>query len=106
VPFPFAGVLVIALHATGMLAKNVEAQHELAKVYGSLGKREQAIAAWRRDEALAATDAAAKKLLPEILAALKSLGAQSGNARKALIQGVYFKPVTERLRHACPNQDG
>ncbi len=48
---------------------------ELAKLYGKLGKREQAIAALKELQVLAQTDAAAKKLSEEIALELKALGA-------------------------------
>jgi len=54
---------------------NAEANFELAKAYAKLGKRAEARAALRKLETLAATDAAAKKLLPEAQQALKALGA-------------------------------
>ena len=61
--------------AVTLAPQNVEANFELAKLYGLLGKRQEALEAWRRLQALAATDAAAKKLQPEIEQALKALGA-------------------------------
>ncbi len=61
--------------AVTLAPQNAEAQFELAKIYGKLGKRAEAIAALRKLEALAATDAVAKKLLPEAQQALKALGA-------------------------------
>jgi tetratricopeptide (TPR) repeat protein len=60
--------------ATTLAPHNVEANFELAKVYGKLGKRADAIAVLKKLEALAASDAAAKKLLPEIQQVLKALG--------------------------------
>ena len=61
--------------ATTLAPQNVEANFELAKVYGKLGKRDEALAALHKLETLAGTDAAAKQLLPEIQQALKALGA-------------------------------
>jgi tetratricopeptide (TPR) repeat protein len=60
--------------ATTLAPHNVEANIELARVYGKLGKRAEAIAALKKLEAIAASDATAKKKLPEIQLALKALG--------------------------------
>lgn len=49
--------------ATGLAPNNAEANYELARVSQKLGKAEQAAAAWRTLESLAATDAAAAYLL-------------------------------------------
>lgn len=60
--------------AVTLAPQNAEANFELAKVYAKLGKRDEARAALRKLETLAGTDAAAKKLLPEIQQALKAMG--------------------------------
>jgi len=49
--------------ATSLAPHNAEANYELARVSQKLGKAEQAAAAWRQLESLAATDAAAVVLL-------------------------------------------
>lgn len=49
--------------ATALAPHNAEANFELARVSQKLGKPDQAAAAWRKLEALAATDPAAKYLL-------------------------------------------
>lgn len=49
--------------ATTLAPHNAEANYELAKVSQKLGKAEQAAAAWRQLESLAATDPVAKYLL-------------------------------------------
>ena len=61
--------------ATTLAPQNVEAKFELAKLYAKLEKRDLAVAALKELQALAQTDAAAKKLAPEIAQALKALGA-------------------------------
>ena len=61
--------------ATTLAPQNVEAKFELAKVYAKIEKRDQAIAALKALQSQAETDAAAKKLAPEIAQALKALGA-------------------------------
>lgn len=62
--------------ATTLAPHHVEAQFELAKVSQKLGKRDQASAALKKLQAIAATDEAAKQRLPEIEQALKALGEQ------------------------------
>ena len=49
--------------ATSLAPHNAEANYELARVSQKLGKAEQAAAAWRQLESLAAADPAAKYLL-------------------------------------------
>ena len=61
--------------ATTLAPQNVEVKFELAKLYAKLEKRDQAVSALKQLEALAQTDAAAKKLAAEIAQALKALGA-------------------------------
>lgn len=61
--------------ATTLAPQDAGLKFELAKLYGKLGKREQAIAALKELQALAQTDAAAKKLSGEIALELKALGA-------------------------------
>ena len=53
----------------------MEVKFELAKLYAKLEKRDQAVTALKQLQSLAQTDAAAKKLAPEIAQALKALGA-------------------------------
>lgn len=60
--------------ATTLAPKNAEAQFEFAKVSASLGKRDQAMAALAALRALAETDAAAKRLVPDAEAAVKAAG--------------------------------
>ena len=60
--------------ATTLAPDNAEAQFELAKVSQTLGKRDQALAALKKLQALATIDAEAKKRLPQIEQALKALG--------------------------------
>jgi len=60
--------------ATTLAPQSAEAQLELVKVSAKLGKREQAATALTKLRALAETDAAARKRVPEAEAALKAAG--------------------------------
>ena len=60
--------------ASAIDPKNAEVQFERAKVAAKLGKGEDARAALKNLQALAETDAAAKKLAPEAEAVISAAG--------------------------------
>ena len=59
--------------AAALAPQDAEVQLDLARAQAKLGKRDAALATLRKLQALAATDAAAKALLPEIEQTLKQL---------------------------------